>query len=191
MSSVSPPSLYGLLLIGGHSRRMGSDKSMLDYHGKPQWQHNVELFEGLVEKVFISVRKGQKVDYPNLIEDKYEGLGPFGAILTAMETFPEKAFLVFATDIPFLNKSNLERLIAHRNTAFSATAFQGIHKDYPEPLACIWEPDLLPKFQEQFENKIYRTLFVLKNASIQTLPIEEKFIQNINTHEEYLNCKKR
>jgi molybdopterin-guanine dinucleotide biosynthesis protein A len=36
------------------------DKSLLDYHGKPQWMHNLELLEALTDKVFISVRKSQQ-----------------------------------------------------------------------------------------------------------------------------------
>ncbi len=182
--------LFALLLIGGQSRRMGFDKSLLDYHGKPQWNYNVELFEGLVEKVFVSVRKGQTLDYPYKIEDKYDDLGPFGAILTAMETYPDVAFIVFATDIPFLNRKNLEFLINNRNPDVFATAFQGKNKDYPEPLACIWEPKMLFKLQQQFENKQYKLLFSLKNSDILIHFIPDELIQNINTYEEYLNCKK-
>jgi molybdopterin-guanine dinucleotide biosynthesis protein A len=184
-------SIFGLLLIGGKSTRMGTDKSELDYHGKPQWIYNTELFEGLVDKFFISVRKGQKVDYPNLIEDKYEDLGPFGAILTAIETYPDTAFLVFATDIPFLNKPNLEFLISKRNPEYSATVFQGKNKEYPEPLACIWEPEMLEKLKECFEKQKYSLTKILKQSHIQIIEIEEEYIQNINTYEEYLNCKKQ
>lgn len=181
--------LYALLLIGGQSRRMGTDKSLLDYHGLPQWQYNVKLFEDLVDKVFISLRKGQKIDFQNIIEDKYDGIGPFGAILTALETHPDTAFLVFATDIPFLTKENIKKLIEERNIEKKATAIQGISKDYPEPLACIWEPTILPEMQKSFLQNIYRTIFVLKNSDIKTLAINDDEIQNINTFEEYLNCK--
>ncbi len=182
--------LYALLLIGGHSRRMGSDKSLLDYHGKPQWMHNLELLEALTNKVFISVRKNQKVDYPNLIEDLYDDLGPFGAIMTAMQTYPATAFLVFATDIPFLSKEHLKILVNERDSHYRATAYQGLSKDYPEPLACIWEPEMFTEFKKYYEKGVFKTIQILKNNSIKTLPIDEKAIQNINTYDEYLNCKK-
>jgi molybdopterin-guanine dinucleotide biosynthesis protein A len=182
--------LYALLLIGGHSRRMGSDKSLLDYHGKPQWMHNLELLEALTDKVFISVRKNQKVDYPNLIEDLYDDLGPFGAIMTAMQTYPDTAFLVFATDIPFLSKEHLAQLVNERDSTYRATAYQGLGKDYPEPLACIWEPEMIAEFKKYYEKGVFKTIQILKNNSIKTLPIDEQAIQNINTYDEYLNCKK-
>ncbi len=183
--------LYALLLIGGQSQRMGRDKSMLDYHGLPQWQYNVALFEGLVKKIFISVRQGQAIAYPNTIEDHYEGLGPFGALLTAMETYPETAFLVFATDIPFLSKDNIKMLIRERDPQKKATALQGANKDYPEPLACIWEPSMLEELKKSFDQKIYRTIPLLLNNDIKVLIIDDKEIQNINTFEEYLTCKKK
>jgi|JI8StandDraft_1071087.scaffolds.fasta_scaffold75491_3 molybdopterin-guanine dinucleotide biosynthesis protein A len=187
---MNKPPLYALLLIGGHSRRMGMDKSWLDYHGKPQWKYNLELLETLTDKVFISVRKGQQVDYHNLIEDLYDDLGPFGAIMTAMQTYPEAAFLVFATDIPFLGKEHLKFLVKERDLHYRATAYQGLGKDYPEPLACIWEPEMISEFQKYYKKGIFKTIQLLKNNPIKTLPIDENAIQNINTYDEYLNCKK-
>jgi molybdopterin-guanine dinucleotide biosynthesis protein A len=186
-----PQKLYALLLIGGRSSRMGTDKSLLDYHGLPQWQYNLALFDGLVDKVFISVRKEQQIDYENIIEDKYDNLGPFGAILTAMETYPNIAFLVFATDIPFLTKDNIIKLINERDANKKATVFQGFDKDYPEPLACIWEPSMLAELRINFEKQNYRAIAVLKNNDIKIVNINDEEIQNINTYEEYLNCKKK
>lgn len=95
--------------------------------------------EALTEKVFISVRKGQQVDYHNLIEDLYDDLGPFGAIMTAMQTYPEAAFLVFLlTDIPFLGKEHLKFLVKERDLHYRATAYQGLGKDYPGNLWLVF-----------------------------------------------------
>jgi len=184
------PPLYSLLLIGGKSTRMGSDKSLLDYYGQPQWLHNLSLFEGLVEKIFISVRKGQIIDFPNIIEDKQLGLGPFGAILSAMETFPDKAFLVFAVDIPFLNQTNLKKLVENRSIDYNAIAFKSKFKNYPEPLACIWEPKMLPILQNSFLKENYKLTNILKNTNVLTIEVDDYLIQNINTPEEYIESKK-
>lgn len=191
MSLSSYSKLNAVVLVGGKSLRMGKDKSLLKYHdNKSQWQHTVSMLEKLVDTVYISVRKGQKLDYPNLLEDKVAGLGPFGAILTALETYPEEAFLVLATDLPFMDTKTLEFLIKNRNPQKNATALQAENKDYPEPLAAIWEPKSVPILQEFYKTEIYKPIQVLKSIPIHKLPVSARIVQNINTLEEYKDARR-
>jgi molybdopterin-guanine dinucleotide biosynthesis protein A len=190
MKSHATPKLNALVLIGGQSKRMGQDKSLLDYHGKPQWKHTVSLLENLVDTVYLSVRKNQEVDFPNLIVDKVADIGPFGGILTVLETYPDAAFLVIATDLPFLDKEIIRLLISKRNITKYATALQSENKDYPEPLVCIWEPKSLPILQEYFQKKIYKPIQVLKNLPIHIVKVSNKLVQNINTLNEFRKVQK-
>ncbi len=185
------PKLNALILIGGHSKRMGKDKSLIDYHGEPQWQHTVSLVENLVDTAYISVRKNQEVPYPNLLVDKVAGIGPFGAILTAFEAYPNEAFLVLATDLPFIDKKTIELLISERNPNKFATALQGESKDYPEPLVCIWEPKVLPVLQDFFQKELYKPIQVLKHISTNIVEVSDQLVQNINTLEGFNKVRKK
>lgn len=182
--------LNALILVGGKSTRMGYDKSALNYHGKAQWKHLVDILEDLVAKVYVSIRPKQKIEYPFVIEDKEENLGPFGAILTALETKPDEAFLVIASDLPFLNQKMIELLIENRDMTKWATALKSKNKDYAEPLACIWEPEVLSSLQTLYHKKIYKPIQVLKQIPIKTLLVEDRIVQNINTAMEYEQLKR-
>lgn len=182
--------LFGLVLVGGQSTRMGRDKSMIDYHGQPQWQYAVDQLAPLVDKVFLSVRQGQTYDYPHLIADKYPGKGPFGALMTALETYPDTAFLVLATDIPKIDTSLLLKLIQARQTAKIATAFKGMSKAFAEPLICIWEPKALDSFHKNFQNKIFKIQNVLCTNYYKTVLVDDAIIQNINTLQDHKDYKK-
>ena len=57
--TISFPNTYGLVLCGGKSTRMGTDKSMLQYHSKPQRYYVYDLLFPLCEKVFISCNEQQ------------------------------------------------------------------------------------------------------------------------------------
>ena len=89
------PRLNALILIGGQSKRMGVDKSNLSYHGKSQWKYLVDVINIFIDEIYISVRADQVLDYPNLITDKEEGLGPFGGILSALEEKPLSRIIKF------------------------------------------------------------------------------------------------
>lgn len=185
MKYVQPVPLYALLLSGGKSERMGSDKNWIEYFDIPQYQYVTKLLESLVDKVYISVRLHQEIPYPHLITDKYKDLGPFGGILTALETYPNASFLVVAIDLPFLNSENLKNLIALRDISGKATAFYNIEKGFYEPLACIWESSILPDLQASFRNQIYKPTRVLELVEAKKVPLDTYFLQNINTPEEY------
>ena len=109
----NPKKLYGLILAGGFSRRMGKDKSLLNYHGKPQIEYVHNLLQELCDKVFLSKR----IDQPSYkttpsINDvePFLNKGPLGGILSAMKSFSDVSWLVLACDLPFVTKETLQTL---------------------------------------------------------------------------------
>lgn len=141
--SQAPP-LYGLILAGGASRRMQTDKAALEFAGKQQLHRAFELASGVCEKTFVSVRADQLYDplrgsFPT-IADAQAGLGPIGGIAAAQAAHPEAAWLVLACDLPFLTAETLQFLLEHRDPSRPATAFVSTHDGLPEPLCAIWEP---------------------------------------------------
>ncbi len=150
-SPVSAP-LHGLVLAGGFSTRMGRDKALLDYHGRPQALAAWELVRACVPDTWISCRRGQLTDavfsaIPQL-HDRDEGLGPMGGMLTAWAHAPEAAWLVVACDLPLLNPTVLRQLVAARRPDALATAYRSAHGGLPEPLCAIYEPAMRPLFLE-------------------------------------------
>ena len=141
--AAAVPPLRGLVLAGGLSQRMLTDKSRLFYHAQEQRAHVAGLLGGLCQDVHISGRPEQLADLPeNLtpLPDKFLGLGPVGGLLTAFQTDPNAAWLVVACDLPFLTADTLEFLVQHRQPGRLATAFQSPDNEFPEPLITIWEP---------------------------------------------------
>ena len=140
---ASKAPLYGLVLAGGKSQRMGKDKGAIDYHGKAQREYAADLLSLFCEETFISCRAEQmgalETNYP-LLPDTFEGLGPFGAIVSAFREHPNQAWLVVACDLPLLDKESLEALVNSRNASKTATAFNSPVNEFPEPLIAIWEP---------------------------------------------------
>ncbi|UII29826.1 NTP transferase domain-containing protein [Fulvivirga ulvae] len=132
------PELYGLVLIGGESRRMGKDKSLISYHSTNQRKHSFDLLSHFCRYVYLSCNTNQakSITLP-FIEDSNNYKGPLKGILSAQEEFREVAWLVLACDMPFVDEEVLSILVKHRDPNAMATCF---YHGFPEPLCSIWEP---------------------------------------------------
>ena len=180
---ISP--VQGLILAGGKSTRMGKDKGALNFHGKSQREHAIELLERHHLKTYLSVREEQDIEAENIINDKFIGLGPFGAICTAFQKDPNSAWLVLATDLPFVNDELVSTLLKHRNPSKAATTIRGKGKQFPEPLITIWEPKSYSLLLNYLSQGYSCPRKVLINSDVEIIEIDDDFIRNINTPEEF------
>lgn len=183
------PEVKGLVLAGGKSTRMGTDKGLLEYYGKSQRLYSMELLENVNLKTFLSVRREQQVDDPQVIEDVFLGLGPFGAICSAFQNDPNSAWLTLATDLPYVDEKLIRYLLDERDPSKFATALKGKNKRFPEPLVTIWEPKAYPLMLRFLAQGISCPRKVLINSDIKELEVDDDFITNVNTPEEFSAVK--
>ena len=144
-AAASAPPLFGLVLAGGRSARMGRDKASLTYgDDTPQLERAMSLLQPHVVRAYVSVRADQGADPLRArfaqIPDTIENLGPIAGLLAAQAQRPEVAWLVMACDLPLLDEDTLARLLRARAPERAATAYRSSHDGLPEPLCAIYEP---------------------------------------------------
>jgi molybdopterin-guanine dinucleotide biosynthesis protein A len=182
--------LYGLVLAGGRSTRMNTDKAALDYHGRPQARHVFDLLDPFCEKVFVSSRAGQ-ADEPALrglpqIHDTFLDMGPMGGILSAMRVHPQAAWLVLACDLPLMDGPTLEGLLHRRNPFKLATAFVGSRGSLPEPLCAVYEPKSVFRMMHFLAQGLTCPRKVLLNSDTELVePANPTALVNANDPEGY------
>ena len=194
MTSIAK--LYGLVLSGGKSTRMGTDKGLIEYHGKPQREYLYELLQQVCEKTFISLREEQEAELPNRMEsivDLNEYRGPYNGLLSAYKKNPEVAWLVLACDLPLMDLEALKELIAARNPEREATAFALKENPLPEPLCAIWEPRALQNSVAYLEsgNGTCPRKYLINHDSELVFPSNERVLLNANSEEEYKEALKK
>ncbi len=177
--------INGLVLAGGKSLRMGKDKGKLNFYGKNQRDIAIELLEKNNIKTYLSVREEQKIDIENIITDKYINLGPFGAICSAFQKNPNIAWLVLATDLPFVNDKIIQFLLKNRNPSKIATAIKGKTKEFPEPLITIWEPKSYTLLLNYLAQGYSCPRKILINSDIEIVEVDDNLIRNINTPDDF------
>ncbi|QIL78035.1 NTP transferase domain-containing protein [Hymenobacter sp. HDW8] len=185
---ASVPPLRGLVLAGGQSQRMQTDKGRLRYHGQEQREYAAELLATVCSDVHVSCRPDQAAELPATLQplpDRFLDLGPLGGILSAFQLDPNAAWLVVACDLPFLSTDTLNHLVAHRQPGKMATAYQSPHKDFPEPLITIWEPSSYATLL-RFLSLGYscpRKALINSNVAVLKAP-DARELRNVNTPEE-------
>lgn len=186
-------SLYGLILAGGFSQRMGQDKSLLVYHGKPQIEHVHDLLSDVCDRVFLSKRADQSA-YASLlsIDDipEYASIGPLGGMLSAMNREPKAAWLVMACDLPFVVKATIDTLLEGRDSSKIATAFVSVHDGLPEPLCAIWEPSAREVIGGFLGRGVKCPRKILINSSVALLKQQQpRWLDNVNSIDEFNEAK--
>jgi molybdopterin-guanine dinucleotide biosynthesis protein A len=187
--------LYGLVLSGGKSTRMGKDKGLLNYHGTPQRDYTYNLLSQVCDETFLSIRKNQADEIPNdfkTILDEDEFKGPFNGILSAHKKHPKVAWLVLACDMPLMSVKALKELIAARNPNKLATAFALKENPLPEPLAAIWEANSLSLAIDFMQSQLGTCprKFLIHNDAQLVFPTNENVVLNANSEADYLEALK-
>lgn len=182
--------LFGLVLSGGKSTRMGVDKGSINYHGIPHREYLLNLLGKLCDEVFLSVSDKQMPEVSHnvkIIVDENQHRGPFNGLLSAHHKYPDAAWLVLACDLPLIDEASLAQLIRQRNPKKFATAFATHASKLPEPLCAIWESLALQKAEENLNagaGSCPRKFLI--NSDIQLVfPEDDKVLFNANSMEDY------
>jgi molybdopterin-guanine dinucleotide biosynthesis protein A len=178
--------LFGLVLAGGKSRRMGRDKALLDHDGQSQLAFAVHLLDEHVERVFVSTRAEQRDETERRqfaqIIDHYEEIGPVAGILSAMDEHPQADWLVVACDLPNIDASTLRYLLEHRSDEYPFVAYASNHDGLPEPLCALYlagSEDLLRAFVDDALHCPRKML--IRSATLLLEQPNPHALDNVNT----------
>lgn len=178
--------LYGLVLAGGRSRRMGRDKALLEFDGMTQLERAMSAIGEVTERQFVSARREQTDEqersrYEQIV-DRYEDMGPVAGILSALEKWPAADWLVVACDLPNLDAETLRYLVNHRDPEAMFTAFRSSHDGLPEPLCAIYPAASAPTLRAFVDEGIVcpRKMLIKSDTALLEQP-DPRALDNVNT----------
>jgi molybdopterin-guanine dinucleotide biosynthesis protein A len=193
--TMNTENLYGLILAGGKSTRMGMDKDRISYHGLPHSLYLLGLLDEICQNTFLSIRADQEKEYGdhNYIVDENIYRGPFNGILSAHKKDPEVAWLVVACDLPLIDRKTIQLLVSERDTTKKATALATGKTGLPEPLAAIWEAEGLSPVQDYLQKaqSSCPRKYLLNSDIKLVVPQTDQVLLNANFEEEYLEVMKK
>lgn len=176
-----------LILAGGKSRRMGTEKSSLRLDGKTFLKCLSDELEGFGE-IVVSVDHiecHEEIGMP-MVEDVYPEHGPMGGIYSALVGDRFDEILTVPCDVPLFSKKFAERLYGllrdNVDAVITVTDDGRIH-----PLCGIYRKSCLPVMKECLEKRELRMMSMLEHLNVVYMEAGEDSwqLQNINTPEEY------
>jgi molybdopterin-guanine dinucleotide biosynthesis protein A len=178
--------VFGCILIGGKSSRMGEPKHLIDENGTTWLQKTHALLEQVTEKVVIAGAGDVPREFNGCVRlsDVSDTAGPMAGILAAMRWAPCASWLVTACDMPHLSAEALQWLLASRAPGVWATIPRLSASPRVEPLLAYYDPKARDLLEDMVARGISRPGMIVENNNvISPTPPDHlaKAWRNINT----------
>ncbi len=184
---MTKKNITGVILAGGNSSRMGTDKGILDLNGKKIVQYVIESLKPLVDDIIIIANNENynAFGFP-VYKDEIKDCGPLGGIYTSLLKISNPKAIILSCDIPFVSSAFLSEVIAQSEGYDVAVP---VHGGKFEPLCSVYSKNCIDAFKTALDKKIFKLTdaIALVNAKQIILPsnneIENNFI-NLNTRQD-------
>lgn len=175
--------VVGAVLCGGASRRMGRDKAFVEVDGAPMVRRVADALRagGCAEVVAVG---GDSTALATLgltvVEDEHPGEGPLGAIITALQAFPDAAaVVVVACDLPHLQPATVATLVATLEAPYGAAV--AIPSGEHRPSLCgAWNPSVAAALAAHFAAGERRVRIALDDVPHVNVHVDPTELRNLN-----------
>jgi len=142
--------VWGCVLIGGQSRRMGSPKHLLQQGGRTWIERTVSLLRPRVAQVIIAGAGHLPASLAGerRVDDVPELGGPLAGILAAFRCYPQVSWLVAACDLPDMQDEALQWLLDCRRPGLLAVMPDLAADGQIEPLLAYYDRSCRPLLEE-------------------------------------------
>lgn len=127
----------GVILAGGRSRRMGTNKALLDIEGQPLIEKVYKTMSSLFSQVVLITNTPEEYTFLpcRSFPDIYPNVGCIAGIHTGLQVSPTDTIFVVPCDMPFLSAELIRRMCALSNNfdAVVPVSFHGV-----EPLHAVY-----------------------------------------------------
>jgi len=129
--------VWGCILIGGKSSRMGRPKHLIkDDRGRSWLNSTVNILQPLVDEIVISGAGDVPDSLSDLVRlaDIPEGKGPLSGILSASRSYPLASWILVACDMPNISRDAISWLLSCRSPGMWGVVPRMPETGYLEPL---------------------------------------------------------
>jgi molybdopterin-guanine dinucleotide biosynthesis protein A len=159
--------ITGIILAGGKSLRMGTDKALVEINGKTLLQRAIDLCRPFCHDILISTNQPGHTGLGYLtVPDEIKGCGPLGGIYSCLKKSKTDWNFVLSVDAAFVEPGFLCFLTSEKE-GFDVVVPK--HKNGVEPLIALYHKNCLPAITKQLEEGKYKMQDLLKQVNTHFL----------------------
>jgi molybdopterin-guanine dinucleotide biosynthesis protein A len=184
---------------GGQSSRMGEDKALKTFLGRPLIQRVIDRLSPIADEIIVTTNHPEVYSFLDvrLIPDLKPGRGALGGLYTAIASAAHPIIAVVACDMPFANATFIETasrlLVEEEADVVIAKSDEGY-----EPLHAIYRRDTcLPAIEAAIDADQWKVIAWFPQVKVRILTSEELkrldpaslAFWNVNTPEEFAKAE--
>jgi molybdenum cofactor guanylyltransferase len=166
------PAVSAIVLAGGQSRRMGRDKALIDYQGRPIIAHVIDTLRALSNDLVVVSNRSDLYGLfgARVVPDYDPPCGPLGGIAAGLQAARHPLAVVVACDMPFLNVALLRWLIALAERYDAVVPQTG---DEFEPLHAVYRRECYNPIARRLERGERRVISFFADVRLRSVPESE------------------
>lgn len=163
--------ITAIILAGGRSTRMGTDKALLLINNKTLLENAIDICKPVCNNILISSNFSEHRNFGHkVIPDEIKNCGPMSGIYSCLKQSETEWSFVISVDAAFVKTELIELLI--KNT-YNFDAVVPKHKKGQEPLIALYNKKVIPDIKKHLNSGDFKMQNLLK-------AINSKFL---NTHD--------
>jgi molybdenum cofactor guanylyltransferase len=141
----------GFVLAGGLSSRMGRDKALLPFAGRPLLARALSIMRQARLEPKIAGARSHLDAFASIVRDPQPGMGPLSGICAALASASAPLAVFLPVDMPFLPPSLITFLLYRAQITGSAVTIASVN-GFTQTFPAILERSALPALQCELEN---------------------------------------
>ncbi|MFH6769121.1 molybdenum cofactor guanylyltransferase [Gaetbulibacter aquiaggeris] len=183
---IDKKDITGIILAGGKSSRMGTDKGLLKLNDKCFIEYSMAAMKPLVSQILI-VSNNADYDKFNLkrVEDLIKEAGPLAGLYSGLTASDTEYNLVLSSDIPLIKTEILKKLMNECEDNFDVIQIMSNNKSMP--LIALYRKGCEKVFNNLLKKNERRLQVAVSQCKVKNIvlnPSLELFVTNINTPED-------
>lgn len=162
----------GVILAGGQSSRMGTNKALLEFEGEPLIQRLARRFQAWFDQVLIVTNTPEPYTFLGLpmIGDRVPGLGPLGGLEAGLSISRHEFAFFCATDMPFVDEGLVRQMVSHGPGHDIVVPMVG--GEY-EPMHAVYSRNRLPLITQKLESRRLRLISIFEESRLRVVTEQE------------------
>ncbi len=178
--------ITGIILAGGKSSRMGSEKGLLLLNGIPFIEHINNALQPLIDELIIVSNNPEYDKFQGTrVQDIIPNSGPIAGLHAGLSYSNTENNLVLSCDVPYVTTNLLQRLLLQEKDDHDLIMFAD--RQQTIPLIAMYKKRCVSKckqFLDQNEKRLRKLISELNTKTITILEKEYLLVSNINTPED-------